>query len=414
MAAAIDGDESAVAQLQSEAKQLNPDQAITQVTGVASAAPTQIQTGSQTQSAAVNSSPQPSAEYFDASITISAEMLSAIQEGNLGAIGALGTMASSAVVPPEKMLGIDIQTEDIADEMQAAIDMIRQLRAKQVQTPSPSTGEQANTLATGAIAKGIVEWIAKAIQTDKKKESQKGGKSQEDIDAAIRKVKAHLTDGIDGLDEIGEIAGVLCDIPMTELGPLLDSIKEAVNEFLDQQMGQLSGNDTRQLMTAINEIVGGMTGGATVFTEDQINQKVAEMGSAAPDSNASYAGALSAGPGLEEMSDLGDADAPPPPPSMGAMSFSKPKSVDLNTLQFNTSVSASRTSRVSAAFSASGDTSSDRNGAQRKVGEIVNFLEKLCETGLDQVAHQLTKQLDKMGLGKLIKESGLNDALSGA
>lgn len=406
LAAAMDGDPEAVAEIQSEAKQLTTDQSVTQITGIASATATEIQTGSKPQSIASNSPSSRSSTDSDSKFTISAEILAAVQDGNLGAIRAMGTMASATVVPTEKIVGIDSQTDNTPDKILAAAAMIRQFMAKQVQNPSDSSAEQVTALATGAIAKGIIEWISKAIQTDKKKETRKGGKSQEDIDAAIRKVKGHLSDGLDGLDELSQIAGVLCDIPMSELGPLLDDIKEALNEFLDQQMGQMSASDTRQLMSEANEIIGGMTGGPTLFSEDEINQKVAEIGAATPEVNPEDYSNASNRSDSDGLSNFGDIDAPPTAPSMGPMSFSKPKSLDLNTLQFNTSVSTSSISRVSAASNASGDTSSDRNGAQRKVREIVDFLEKLCETGLDQVMHQLTKQMDKTGLSKLIKEGG--------
>jgi len=402
LAAALSGDLSSISAIQTQALGLRSDQVVTQSTSVASPSPNELHHGSITTAA---SSSESDDERVD--IQISPELLAGLQAGNLGAIGALGGISAAAVLPSDGVSGGGISSGPSPDALFAAIAMIRQIMAKEGRPLSPH--DTMTPPALEMVGKGIVNGINKLTASEKKRDSNKGGKPQEDIDLAIKKVKAHLQDGIDNIDELGQIAGVLMDIPLSQLGPILDEIKIAMNEFLEQQAGQLSGSDVRALMTTANEIVGTLTG-ATLFSEDEINQTVDVMSQAAPELTASdYSGTLTSHSDPNSVTDAESFDdSSPKLPSTGAqMSAAKPKTLDMNSLQFNTSVSQTGGLRVSAASNASGDTSSDRNGAQRKAGEIINFLEKLCETGMDRIMHQLTKQLDKTGLTKLIKANGL-------
>jgi hypothetical protein len=251
-------------------------------------------------------------------------------------------------------------------------------------------------------------------KTDKRANRSSGAmamaKSQELIDAAIRKVQGYLSDGIDGITELSQIAECLSEIPNVAIScpNLLDEIHDAVIEYLQSQIGQLSESETRQLLTQVNEMIGAATGGTTLFSDEEIEGIVDAM-------NPSNIGEITIEEDDAELSqsqaplpdDISILDQKPiiPTAASNAAGSILAKPLDINLLMSSSQITT-HAPLVSASAETSGDTSSDRNEALRKVSHVVDFLEKLCENGLDQVLHRLTKQLDQTGLGALLRSNG--------
>lgn len=335
----------------------------------------------------------------------SQEMMSKAQSGDFGAIAAMREMNEISEEDQQN------NTSPVG-QMLATIQAIRQLMFQAVQSPGTLSGQNVGAVASASIARGIVDWINQGNRAGKRLAAPPSSEKEKEINLAIHKVQEQLIDGIDSLEELAEITGILSQIPNIAIimPALLDSIREAVMQFLEEQLGQLSGDDARQLLTTINQLMGTATGGTEVFSDDEIDaivelfEEYANGGAMIEEeSDADMLGQVVADDSTTQeatLSSFGDSGS-----ALGAAiaaSTGSPKKLDLN-FMMATSSAASATGKVAASSESSGDSSSDRNAAMRKVGKIVEFLEKLCETGLDQVMDQLTQKLKQAGMGDLLK-----------
>ncbi|NDC82558.1 hypothetical protein EB093_02700 [bacterium] len=316
-------------------------------------------------------------------ITISESLLQHLRHGDPKAIDDLIRQALDTVestTPPQESAA--------SNSMVAAIIRYRELLSKPMNdTTFGNDTELLSSVVTIALSKGAVEWANKASENQNQKDPN--SKRQESIQQIIKKIQAHLSDGLDGLDELSELRGLLMSVDgIIEACPgLMDDLKVAFNEFMSQQSGNLDKNSAEQLLRQANEIISSATG-ETLFSESEIAAISESIGQLNPTFDAKGSAISTHSTGLSDQRIV----TPNEPSAIGspqAFSSMVPKPVSLTHLM---APSTGTSYGISETSSLSGDTSSDRQNSQSRISQIIDFLDRIFTESIDQA-------LDKVLLG---------------
>jgi len=320
-------------------------------------------------------------------IVMPAKVLEGIQNGDVKAVKAFDFMVNAS-----DAFFLDMTNNLDEDAKLAASGATAAIR------PPKYQGQFEEISMTSEAVTGVSNALVKLLESLEKshRKHHKPDKSQEKKEEALKKIQDSLSDGIQSLAELSEIAGMLSDIPSLSVAfaNIMDEIKQALQEYIQSQIGVMSSNEVKDLAAQINSIISEATGGDAIFDDTEIAQMASDADQAqgidlmAPNVATSY-GKGSVEPG--DFTSVADIE------NDTFSAISKPRPLDLNSLISMTRNAGTNPLAVQKSQSVSSDVSSDQNAQLRSVAKLMSFLDSMCIEVIDRLSAQLGKMANISG-----------------